>query len=39
MNPIDLTVIAVGTSPLPGDDRACIFVEPADAGAKQKAKA
>ena len=35
----ELSVIAVGTSPLPGDDRACIFVEPAEASTKTKAKA
>ena len=27
----ELLVVAVGTSPLPGDDRACVFVEPVDA--------
>jgi hypothetical protein len=26
----ELLVVAVGTSPLPGDDRACVFVQPAD---------
>ena len=29
-----LVVVAVGTSPLPGDERACVFVEPAGAAAK-----
>ncbi|MFN8224292.1 MAG: hypothetical protein U0R50_13720 [Gaiellales bacterium] len=35
----ELKVVAVGSSPLPGDERACIFVEPVDAGAKPKARA
>ena len=35
----ELNVIAVGTSPLPGDERACIFVEPAEASAKATARA
>lgn len=39
VSPGDLTVIAVGTSPLPGDGRACVFVEPVDVGSKKKAKA
>ena len=30
----ELVVVAVGTSPLPGDERACVFVEPAEAAAK-----
>jgi hypothetical protein len=29
----ELVVVAVGTSPLPGDDRACVFVEPVEASA------
>ena len=29
----ELVVVAVGASPLPGDDRPCVFVEPADAAA------
>ena len=30
----EFVVVAVGTSPLPGDERACVFVEPAEAAAK-----
>ncbi len=30
----ELVVVAVGTSPLPGDERACVFVEPVEAAAK-----
>lgn len=35
----ELTIVAVGTSPLPGDERSCIFVEPVDAGARPKTRA